>query len=246
MLAMVALLIQPRPAAIAQGFDWQTAAPEQQGLSSRALAAIRDRLAESATKAFLIVRNDRLVYEWYSPDHSPAKTHYTASMAKAIVGGMSVAVALTDPRRPAPLSVVAVTSRRWPLPGRVRCLRRAGAMGTVEHGVLHRAMGCRARRYQLVSDEVDERGRPDDSSGVLERRCVLGAQGDDRAACIAVREAAVSRQSWRIALVANPSAPLLAAVGCFQPPTGDSMASALNRRAGEPKTLFFFVLLTSC
>jgi CubicO group peptidase (beta-lactamase class C family) len=72
--------------------------PNSKGRSSRALAAIRERLAESATKAFLVVRNDRLVYQWYSPDHSPAKTHYTASMAKAIVGGMSVAVALTDGR----------------------------------------------------------------------------------------------------------------------------------------------------
>jgi CubicO group peptidase (beta-lactamase class C family) len=97
-LAMVAFLIGPRPTTIAQGFDWQNASPEQEGLSSRALAAIRDRLAESATKAFFVVRNDRLVHESYSSDHSPVKPHYTASMAKAIVGGLSIAVALTDGR----------------------------------------------------------------------------------------------------------------------------------------------------
>ncbi len=95
-LAILALLFQPPPATVAGRFDWQAAAPEQEGLSSPALAAIRDRLAASNTKAFLVVRNDRAVYEWYSPDHSPTKTHYTASMAKAIVGGLSVAVAITD------------------------------------------------------------------------------------------------------------------------------------------------------
>jgi CubicO group peptidase (beta-lactamase class C family) len=199
MLAILALMVQPLPAAIAPGFDWQSAAPEQQGLSSRALAAIRE-LAESATKAFLAVRNDRLVYEWYSPDHSPTKKHYTASMAKAIVGGMSVAVALTDgrltfedrvakyvPQGAADPRKSRITIRHL---GRTRpgwTMPRRTAMGTVEHGVFHRAMGCRPRRYQLISDELDERGRPDGSSGVLGRRCVLGAPGDDRAAGTAIR-----------------------------------------------------------
>ena len=42
--------------------------------------------------------DDRIVYEWYSPDLSAAKPHFTASMAKALVGGVSVAVALSDGR----------------------------------------------------------------------------------------------------------------------------------------------------
>ena len=78
-------------------FEWQTAAPESQGLSSRALDALRDRLAAS-TKALLVIRNDRIVYEWYAEGHSAAARHYTASMAKAIVGGVAVGVALTDGR----------------------------------------------------------------------------------------------------------------------------------------------------
>jgi CubicO group peptidase (beta-lactamase class C family) len=81
----------------AQTFEWQAATGESQGLSRRALDSLRDRLAP-ASKAMLVVRNDRLVYEWYAADHSAAARHYTASMAKAIVGGLATAVALTDRR----------------------------------------------------------------------------------------------------------------------------------------------------
>src|SRR5947209_4170909 len=77
-------------------FDWQTATPESQGMSAARLDALRDELARRKTKAFLVVRNDRIVYEWYGPDHGPAKAHGTASLAKALVGGMSLAVTLTD------------------------------------------------------------------------------------------------------------------------------------------------------
>ena len=34
--------------------------------------------------------------EWYQKGHGPDKKHYTASMAKAIVGGVSLAVAMSD------------------------------------------------------------------------------------------------------------------------------------------------------
>src|SRR5262249_41247976 len=48
------------------------------------------------TKALFIVRNDRVVYEWYGEGHSAEKTLGTASLAKALVGGVSCAVAMTD------------------------------------------------------------------------------------------------------------------------------------------------------
>src|SRR5207248_2559607 len=41
---------------------------------------------------------DKIVYEWYAEGHSATAKHYTASMAKAIVAGVSVGVALTDNR----------------------------------------------------------------------------------------------------------------------------------------------------
>jgi CubicO group peptidase (beta-lactamase class C family) len=77
-------------------FEWQTATPESQGMSTARLDALRDELTKRKTKAFLVVRNDRIVYEWYSADHGPTKPHGTASLAKALVGGLSLGVALTD------------------------------------------------------------------------------------------------------------------------------------------------------
>jgi CubicO group peptidase (beta-lactamase class C family) len=67
-------------------------------MSGPKLDALRDALAARKTTAFLVVRNDRIVYEWYADGHGPARTHGTASLAKAVVGGLSLAVALTDGR----------------------------------------------------------------------------------------------------------------------------------------------------
>lgn len=91
----LAFFITTLPAA---EFEWQTASPESCGLSTGRLDTFRDQLAARATKAFLLVCNDRIVYEWYAPGHAATKTHFTASMAKALVGGVSVAVALNDGR----------------------------------------------------------------------------------------------------------------------------------------------------
>jgi CubicO group peptidase (beta-lactamase class C family) len=86
------------PLRAAAPFAWESATPESRGLSSARLDSLRDQLVAHATKALLIVRDDRIVYEWYAPDHSATKLHFTASMAKALVGGMAVAVALSDGR----------------------------------------------------------------------------------------------------------------------------------------------------
>jgi CubicO group peptidase (beta-lactamase class C family) len=79
-------------------FQWVTATPESQGVSSQKLEALRDDLAARKTTGLLIVRNDKIVCEWYAPGQSAASKHGTASMAKAIVGGVSLAVAMTDGR----------------------------------------------------------------------------------------------------------------------------------------------------
>lgn len=83
-------------AASATAFDWSAAAPESQGLSGPKLHAMRETLAKHATKALLIIRNDKIVLEWYAAGHGPDKTHYSASMAKALVGGVAAAVAIQD------------------------------------------------------------------------------------------------------------------------------------------------------
>ena len=78
------------------GLDWPTATPESQGMSSARLNVIRQRLVAKKTRAFLVVRHDHIVYEWYAPGVTATAKQGTASLAKALVGGMSLAVAITD------------------------------------------------------------------------------------------------------------------------------------------------------
>jgi CubicO group peptidase (beta-lactamase class C family) len=87
-----------RPSLAAVPFEWRTATPGSEGMSEEKLNKLRDVLAARRTKAFLVIRNDKIVYEWYAPDHAASKPHYTASLAKAVVGGLSLGIALTDGR----------------------------------------------------------------------------------------------------------------------------------------------------
>ena len=80
----------------AADWDWQTASPESQGMSAAKLDALRDRMAAKRTKALLVIRHDRIVCEWYAPGNSATTKQGTASLAKALVGGLSLAVAITD------------------------------------------------------------------------------------------------------------------------------------------------------
>src|SRR2546421_6251732 len=77
---------------------FSTATPESQGMSSAKLNAMKGNLASRKTTGLLVIRNDKIVFEWYAEGNSAATKHYTASMAKAIVAGVSVGVALTDGR----------------------------------------------------------------------------------------------------------------------------------------------------
>ena len=79
-----------------ESFEWERATPESQYMSGSRLDAMRDELERRGTKTLLIVRNDRIIYEWYAPDFGPGEQHYTASLAKALVGGLSLMLALDD------------------------------------------------------------------------------------------------------------------------------------------------------
>ena len=81
---------------MASDFVWQATTPESKGISGRALDAMRDTLAVRRTRTLLIVRGDRIVYEWYGRDFPPNRRHYTASLAKSLVGGLGLALALQD------------------------------------------------------------------------------------------------------------------------------------------------------
>ena len=80
----------------APSWDWPVASPESQGMSTARLDLLQERLAAKKTRAFLVVRNDHMVYEWYAAGSTAKTKQGTASLAKALAGGMSLAVAITD------------------------------------------------------------------------------------------------------------------------------------------------------
>jgi len=80
----------------AQSFDWTNASPEDEGFSAEKLYAMRDTLANHNTTSILVIRNDKIVLEWYASGWNATRRHYTASLAKALVGGMSLSLALND------------------------------------------------------------------------------------------------------------------------------------------------------
>jgi CubicO group peptidase (beta-lactamase class C family) len=77
-------------------FEWEQVRPEEVGLSSSKLERIQKLLAERNTKGFLVIRDDKIAFEWYAEDHGPDRRHYTASVAKAVVAGLAAAIALED------------------------------------------------------------------------------------------------------------------------------------------------------
>jgi CubicO group peptidase (beta-lactamase class C family) len=82
----------------AADFSFPMSTPEQEGFDRARLDAVRDGVAARKTTGFLVMRHDRILYEWYAPGWGPSKPHGTASMAKALVGGMSLLIALNDGR----------------------------------------------------------------------------------------------------------------------------------------------------
>jgi CubicO group peptidase (beta-lactamase class C family) len=79
-------------------FTWQLAAPEDHGFAPQGLDALLDTFVARRTRAFLLVRDDRILCEWYAPDFGPDRRHYTASLAKSLVGGLALSIARQDGR----------------------------------------------------------------------------------------------------------------------------------------------------
>jgi CubicO group peptidase (beta-lactamase class C family) len=77
-------------------FEWSSAPPHEVGLSDEGIGRMLENLRNHSTDALLVVRHDRICSEWYSERAGPDRPHYTASLAKALAGGMSLAVALSD------------------------------------------------------------------------------------------------------------------------------------------------------
>ncbi len=79
-------------------WQWTTASPESQGMDSAALESAWSVLKERHTAALLVIRHDRIVFERYAARQTRTKPHGTASLAKALVGGVSLMVAMHDGR----------------------------------------------------------------------------------------------------------------------------------------------------
>lgn len=79
-------------------FEWGESTPKAQGMSDEKVEAMRAALVNVGTDGLLIIRHDRIVCEWYGEKNSASKPHGTASLAKSLVGGMSLAAAMSEGR----------------------------------------------------------------------------------------------------------------------------------------------------
>jgi CubicO group peptidase (beta-lactamase class C family) len=97
-LLLLGLLVAVIPTTAGAVVTWKSITPREAGLDASALAAWKNALAQSGTSGLLVVRRGAIAFEWYAADSGVDKPHGTASMAKALVGGMSLMVALNDGR----------------------------------------------------------------------------------------------------------------------------------------------------
>jgi CubicO group peptidase (beta-lactamase class C family) len=93
---VVLLVFAGRVMGQAKPFEWGAGTPESVGMVGAKLDAMKKSLEARKTKALLVIRDDKVVLEWYSADHSATARHYMASSSKGLVGGVSLAVAMSD------------------------------------------------------------------------------------------------------------------------------------------------------
>jgi CubicO group peptidase (beta-lactamase class C family) len=77
---------------------WPSQPPRDLGFDPGRLYGVRDNLASRGTQALLIIKSGRIALEWYAPGRDRSSKHYTASLAKALVGGTSLMVASSEGR----------------------------------------------------------------------------------------------------------------------------------------------------
>jgi CubicO group peptidase (beta-lactamase class C family) len=106
---------------VADFVDWATATPESQGMSGARLEALWQELQAHHTTGFLVIRNDAVVFERYTSGWNRTTKHGTASLAKALVGGVSLMTAMTD-RRIAPDDLASRYVPQWRADPRKRAI----------------------------------------------------------------------------------------------------------------------------
>jgi CubicO group peptidase (beta-lactamase class C family) len=78
-------------------FKWDYASPEEVGVSSESINMLVADLFKRGTKKLLIIKDDKIIVERFASGwHDSLKTHYSASLAKALVGGISLSAAMDD------------------------------------------------------------------------------------------------------------------------------------------------------
>jgi len=75
---------------------WQSAPAAALGLDGAKLEALRADMAVHGTKALLIARRGRIALEWYAEGHDAKRKQGTASLAKSLVGGLSLTLLVQD------------------------------------------------------------------------------------------------------------------------------------------------------
>ena len=75
---------------------WESADPDSQGIAAAKLDAIWDQLSEAGTTAFLVVRNNRIVAEYYGPSKGPNRQSGTSAVGKTITAAMILILAIDD------------------------------------------------------------------------------------------------------------------------------------------------------
>lgn len=87
-----------------QGTTWETTTPSEQGWNESAIAPLRDYLAETNTRAFLILVNGRIAMEEYFNGHTPTSAWEWNSAGKTLVSaatGLAIQDNLVDINSPA-------------------------------------------------------------------------------------------------------------------------------------------------
>ena len=97
-LWMIGVFVACAGLACAQSMNWSIISPSDAGLDTAKLEAWRSSLAAHGTTGLILIRRERIALEWYAPGWDANRPHGTASMAKALVGGMSLTLAMSDGR----------------------------------------------------------------------------------------------------------------------------------------------------
>jgi len=100
LLAGILLLTTFALATAQQPFDFQTATPESMNVDSAILKEHADELFRRGTRAYLVVYDDKVIYERYQHDQwwrgDRYTPHGTASAAKGTIGGVALMLAMHD------------------------------------------------------------------------------------------------------------------------------------------------------